>query len=168
MADKPRAQHHIRPICDTNPAMDTQIYPTAPSSEGDEGPRAQPFNLVPRHPDIRHGSCSCGDSHAPSLLCVLVSRRPGDILFHDQQNSGRRCLNCSWNLWGGLFYAEHHCMHRPLLPLSYSIIRCVVVSTGVAGPHIIQTVCCVCYIVSLRSGAPFYFATTVRYYRVSL
>ena len=135
LSDKPPAQHRIRPICDISPAMDTQIHT---GSGGAKGPRAQPLDFALRHPDIRHGLHSFDDYTATPPLCVLVSRRPSDILFHDQQDSGHRCLNRSRTLWSGLFYVEHSCLHRPLLPLSYSTIRRVVVATGASGPHIIQ------------------------------
>jgi hypothetical protein len=60
--------------------MDTHT-PSCLKFRGRKGPCAQPFVLVPRYPDIRHGPCSCDDDSVPSPLYALVSCQPSDILF---------------------------------------------------------------------------------------
>ena len=119
MADEPFAGHHIRPLCNFDTAVGTQTQPAAPSSKRVAGQVARPF----------HAPCNRDDCISPSPFSVPVSRWPGAILLHDQQDCGHRCFNHSWTLWSGLFNTNHSCLCTPQLPVSYTTVHRVVVLT---------------------------------------
>ena len=148
MVDKPCVQHHIRPICDINAAMDT--HPAVSSSEGAKGPCAEPFVFIPRYPDIRHGPCSLDDDNGPSLsvFLFLVGQF---IFFFTIHKIVAIVVNRSGTLRSCLFDADSPYLYRSLLYLSYSTIRRVVVATEAIGPHIIHHVVRVLAIIGGRS-----------------
>jgi len=100
-------------------AVGTQTRPTAPSSRRVAGRVARSF----------YAQCNRDDCISPSPFCVPISRWPGGILLHDQQDCGHRCFNHSWTLWSGLFNPNRSCLCTPQLPVSYAIVHRVVVLT---------------------------------------
>ena len=135
----PCIQHRIRPICDVDVAMVTKIRPGAQCFKGadSERPLTQPLVLVRRHSHTRLGPCSRKDCNTAPPLCVFVSCRPSDFLFHDPQHSCHGCFSRSRTLRSCLFDSDRPFLYRPILPLPYSTIGRVVVTPGATRLHIL-------------------------------